>query len=358
MLVQRARACGVAVTAVTVVALVCGAPTAYATTVVGQAVVGDQGSSCGGGSWLQIAAPGDSYAVPLDGVLTSWTSGAWGGADAQLQMIVARPTSSGYVVVGKTPFVMLPSSPAPQTTYAADIPVKAGDVLGVGALGTTTHCLASTDVGYSYANAGVDDPTIGTTLPLFTFSGSAVSVSATEDLACSTTIAGSVPGALKVGSGQSLCLTSGATISGGVTVEPGGSLTLAGAQVSGGVTSKGASSVSICGSTVNGPVKITTTAGMVSVGDDDAMCAGNRLRGTLSVSDNQGGVEVFGNAIASTATVTGNLGASPPSSDAVPEIEQNTIGGALLCSANAPTPTNDGLANTVAGARTGQCANL
>jgi hypothetical protein len=272
-------------------------------------------------------------------------------------MIVARPTPSGFVVVGKTPFVTLPSSPAPQTN-ATDIPVKAGDALGVGAVGQTTHCLAFGGAGYSYANAGVDDPAIGATLPVFVFQGSVVSVSATESLACSTTITGNVAGTLRVGPGESLCLTAGAAVGGGISVEPGGSLALAGAQVKGGVTSTGASSVSICDSTVSGPVKITGTAGMVSVGDDDAGCAGNRLRASLSLSDNLGGLEVFGNTIGGTTTVAGNQGAPPPSGDAVPEIEQNTIGGALLCSSNAPAPTNDGRPNAVAGARTGQCAGL
>jgi hypothetical protein len=137
-------------------------------------------------------------------------------------MIVARPTASGYVVVGKTGFVTLPTSPAPQTN-ATDIPVKAGDLLGVGALGNATHCLAVAGAGYSYANAGVDDPAIGATLGVAVFQGAAVSVSATEGPACSTTITGSVPGALTVKSGQSLCVTSGAAV-GGVSVESGGSL--------------------------------------------------------------------------------------------------------------------------------------
>jgi hypothetical protein len=272
-------------------------------------------------------------------------------------MIVARPTPSGYVVVAKTPFVALPTSPVPQTN-ATDIPVQAGDVLGVGALGQTTHCLAVGGAGYSYANAGVADPAIGATLSVSVFQGSLVSVSATEGLACSTTITGGIAGALRVTSGESLCLNAGAVVGGGVSVEPGASLALAGAQVNGGVTSKGASSVSVCGSTVNGPVKITATAGMVSLGDDDAGCAGNRLRASLSVSDNLGGLEVFGNTIGATTTVTGNQGAPPPSADAVPEIEQNTIGGALLCNSNAPAPTSDGQPNAVAGARTGQCTGL
>jgi hypothetical protein len=339
------------------VVLACGAQTAYATTVVGQAVAGDPGSGCGGASWLQTAAPGNSYTAPFDGVLTSWSTDAWGGTDARLQLIVARPTPSGFVVVGKTPFVALATSPVPQTNVAA-IPVKAGDVLGVGALGQTTHCLASAGADYSYANAGVADPPVGTTLAVSTFQGSAVSVSATEAPACSTTVTGSVPGGLTVTSGQAVCLSSGATVGGGISVEPGGSLVLTGAQVNGGVTSRGAASVSICGSTVSGSVKIAATTGMVSVGDDDAGCAGNRIGALLSLSDNVGGLEVFGNTIGGTTSVTGNQGAPPPSGDAVPEIEQNRIGGALLCSANAPAPTNDGLPNTVTGARAGQCSGL
>jgi hypothetical protein len=88
-------------------------------------------------------------------------------------------------------------------------------------------------------------------------------------------------------------------------------------------------------------------------GDDG--CAGNTLRGHVTLASNSGGLELRGNGIAGSVSVTGTTGTGPFPEDSRPEIEANSISGHLSCSGNAPTATNDGHPNSVAGSRNGEC---
>ena len=46
--------------------------------------------NCEGDTWVQSTSPGQVYAAPFDGILTSWTFR--GSADSGLKLKVARPS--------------------------------------------------------------------------------------------------------------------------------------------------------------------------------------------------------------------------------------------------------------------------
>lgn len=80
---------------------------------------------------IQIGtAGGDSYAMPEAGVLTSWSTSAGAGENQFLSLNVYRPVSGGiYSIVGHDgPRALTPSA---LNTFPIDIPVEAGDVLGL-----------------------------------------------------------------------------------------------------------------------------------------------------------------------------------------------------------------------------------
>jgi hypothetical protein len=176
--------------------------------------------------------------------------------------------------------------------------------------------------------------------------------------ACMT---GTANGGFTVKSGQAICFTATARVNGGVTVQAGGALSLTGASVNGGLTATGASGLAICGANINGNVSVSSSAGFVLIGDggDDGApaCAGNSISGTVSVTNGTSGLEVGGNRISQSVTLSGNTGNGRNTEDIVPEIEGNTIGGSLTCATtNSPALTNGGQTNTVAGTKSGQCS--
>jgi hypothetical protein len=77
------------------------------------------------------------------------------------------------------------------------------------------------------------------------------------------------------------------------------------------------------------------------------------------LSNNTGGFEFAANHVSGTVTFSGNTGAGPTVEDAAPEVEGNTIVGALSCaSSNNPALTNGGQRNTVTGVKSGQCSGV
>jgi hypothetical protein len=76
----------------------------------------------------------------------------------------------------------------------------------------------------------------------------------------------------------------------------------------------------------------------------------------VTLSGNQGSVELGGNQIGGRVIISNNV--TGGSGESGVEVEGNHIGGTLSCSGNTPPPTNDGQPNTVTGARTGQCTGL
>jgi len=118
----------------------------------------------------------------------------------------------------------------------------------------------------------------------------------------------------------------GATVNGPVTVRPGATLIATGTTVNGPVTAAGAAGVFLADSTVRGPVRITGTTDAVAV-------IGTDVTGPVDIS----------------AGTTG--------SD-VPLVAGNSVTGPLRCTGNVPAPISLGVANTVRGPVTGQCALL
>lgn len=169
-----------------------------------------------------------------------------------------------------------------------------------------------------------------------------------------TTVSG-----LTVNAGQSICVSSPGKVTGPVTVNAGGALSLTGAQLSSSLTANGANALLVCGTTVGGSVSASASTGFVMAGDggDDGhpACAGSTFKGSVSITKNTGGFEVAADKISGSASFTGNTGTGPYWQDASPEIEGNTISGSLSCSGNSPAPTDGGQPNTVSGPRSGQC---
>ncbi|MFL6109749.1 MAG: hypothetical protein ACJ786_00125 [Catenulispora sp.] len=148
----------------------------------------------------------------------------------------------------------------------------------------------------------------------------------------------------------------GATITGNLIVGRGASLVLVGSVVQGRVTASSPGAITICATDVRSGVRVMRATGFVLIGDPgDDGCAGNTIGGSLTLTKNQGGLEVSHNQKLDNVTLIGNVGTGPFPDDAVPEVEANSITGALVCTGNNPAPTNSGLPNTVAGGRTGQC---
>jgi Big-like domain-containing protein len=123
------------------------------------------------------------------------------------------------------------------------------------------------------------------------------------------------------------CL-SNTTVRGTVTVAPGATLVLTNSYVGGSVIASRPADVTLCGDTVVGSVSVNGATGSVVVGSPADGCAGNTMGGA-TFSGNHGGTTIGG----------------------------NTISGSLSCTGNVPPATDKGSPNSVAGARTGECAS-
>ncbi len=139
--------------------------------------------------------------------------------------------------------------------------------------------------------------------------------------ACTTTIGDRVTGVLTVRSGVT-CLTAGATVTGLVTVSGGASLRATGATLKAAVTATGAGALSLLHTTVTGPVTAT--------GPGPVVLEASTIRGPVTLLNGRSGTVVAG----------------------------NVLNGPLTCAANQPPPVNNGLPNTGAGHRLGQCSAL
>lgn len=119
-------------------------------------------------------------------------------------------------------------------------------------------------------------------------------------------------GPLTVASGQSLCVGPSGKQQGPVTVQPGGALAVTGGGVTGPVSSNGALAISLCQSTFTGPVSVQETSGYTLLGWNAptlGTCAGNTIKGPITLNSNLGGLEASAN------TITGpGLLVAPPQS--------------------------------------------
>jgi hypothetical protein len=171
---------------------------------------------------------------------------------------------------------------------------------------------------------------------------------------CTTTITGSHPGPLTVGSGVT-CIT-GARISGPVSIPAGATVAVSQSTLSGPLTSARAGTLSICASSIAGPVSVTGSTGFVLIGDagDDGApgCGPDTISGPVTLSGNTAGVQLGGNTIHGPVSLTGNSGGPGTA------VEANHVSGPLACSGNTPPPTDNSQPNTVSGPAGGQCSGL
>ena len=156
-------------------------------------------------------------------------------------------------------------------------------------------------------------------------------------------------------------LLSAATVQGNLTIAKGTIVAIVSSHITGTLTQNTLSTdtggaLSLCGTSVGGNVKVSRATGAVLIGDNgDDGCGIDTLSMGLALASNTGGVEMAGNKITGSVSLTGNSGTGAFAEDSRPEVEANTIGGNLACSANTPVPSNDGHPNAVTGTRSGQC---
>ncbi|CAM3998790.1 M64 family metallopeptidase [Nocardiopsis rhodophaea] len=161
-----------------------------------------------------------------------------------------------------------------------------------------------------------------------------------DDPACTETVIGVHRGDLDVNDGT-VCLD-GATVVGGVTVEPGASVIAQGTTVTDGLTADGATTVRIADTKVTGAVHIMGTTAETS----------------LLGSDLIGPVLLRGNA----QTPSPDWTASWPTKVAGERygviVAGNRLRRGIDCTGNTPSVTDFGAPNSVTGPATGQCGDL
>lgn len=119
-----------------------------------------------------------------------------------------------------------------------------------------------------------------------------------------TCITGRFAGTLVIGNGQADCVGDGAVITKGVTIKSGGALYLTGGTINGRVTATGAKAVTLCGASVLGSITITRSPGPLAIGT----CGQNSITGSVSLTNNSGGVTYQNNIVAGSLTISGNSG--------------------------------------------------
>jgi hypothetical protein len=189
-----------------------------------------------------------------------------------------------------------------------------------------------------------------------TVSGSVTMTQPTAAMVC----AGSISGPLSISGATGPVLVgapsgcAGSSVSGAVTLSNDAQgLQLDGDTVSGAVAITDPAAVTLCGNAVSGALSVEGATGVVTVGDPP-VCSGNRVSGAVTLSEDSGGVQLGGNTIGGSVSVTSNGTASIPAAS-VPIVSANKISGSLACSGNTPPPTDASSPNTVSGARSGQC---
>ncbi|WP_369185345.1 FG-GAP-like repeat-containing protein [Streptomyces sp. Y1] len=249
--------------------------------------------------------------------------------------------------------------PAPPSTGPAAAPTgtvtfaDGGTTLGTGRLapGGGTNC-SSTQISWSHLLPGTHTVTAQYSGDDDYLPGAVESRS--QQIGCERTITG--PAGSVVATGPSTCLVDATADA--VVAEPGAALFVTRSTV-GSLVSHGAAFLGVCASTVTGSVEVDGSSGFVAIGDPvDEGCAGNRIDGSVVLTDNAGGLALVDNRIGGSTVVDGTSGAGPFPHDDRARIAANTIAGSLACSGNTPPPSDDGRPDTVSGPRTGQCEKL
>ena len=139
--------CG-AVAAVAI--MLVGATSANAATQVGETFLP---SNCAANSTrLQSTSPSGQYAAPSAGVITSWSYQA-DGAPPQLKFKVGRRSGGDdFTMIGES--VLVTPAPGVLNSYPVQIPVQAGDIIGL-YTATPGGCVRNA-TGYGYHRLGGD----------------------------------------------------------------------------------------------------------------------------------------------------------------------------------------------------------
>ena len=136
-----------------------------------------------------------------------------------------------------------------------------------------------------------------------------------------STVTGSHPGALIVGPGMQV-LVSSATV-GSVIVQSGGAVDIENSTVSS-ITASGPSALRVCNTTITGSLNVSRANGFVLIGDSgDDGCIPNTIGGTLSLTSNTGGVEAINNQVGGAVISSGDSGTGAYPEDTGPEVTGN-----------------------------------
>ena len=110
-------------------AVLIAAPQARAAGTIGESYGGSGGIGCSyGGLQVQTASPGDFYAAPYDGVITSWTNQGYFWSTITFKT-VRLGTGGTYTVLASDGPRTVPAFNA-RTTYPVRFTVRQGDVIG------------------------------------------------------------------------------------------------------------------------------------------------------------------------------------------------------------------------------------
>jgi hypothetical protein len=114
---------------------------------------------------LQSGSPGAQYAAPSTGVITRWNFEA-GASPPQVKFKVGRPAGGAdFTIIGEST-LMTPVASPPLNSYLTQIPVQAGDVIGLYTTTVSSDC-GRAQAGYSFhfKNGDVMPPTTTTFSP-------------------------------------------------------------------------------------------------------------------------------------------------------------------------------------------------
>lgn len=135
----------------------------------------------GAGTFIQTAALGNSYAVPSDGVITSWSFKAAVGPTPALKLkMFSSAGGDDYATVGESQL----ETPSPEilNTFSTRIPVKAGDVPGNFYTDSTVGFRNTTGYDTEYNDGALGDPGLdappGTTITYTFDAGDQIDLSA------------------------------------------------------------------------------------------------------------------------------------------------------------------------------------
>jgi len=313
------------------------------TVLTGSAGVGDNTAS-----WNPTVA----VAVPANAVPGTYTG--------TLIHSVDPDTTITFTVVRGTPttptITNIPASPTFGNSFAASVATTGDGSKSVTSSTPSTCTVAGDGLTVNFVRLG--------TCVLTAHVAQGTSYNAADGSAqsftvgCNQTVTGTTK-SLKISSTGATCV-SGADVGGNLTVPAGATLVLTNSTVRGSVRSTRSAGVTICGSTIHSSLYVAHATGPVLVGDagdDPTSCAGNTISGRVTLTGNTANTEFAANHSSSVSFVN-NTGPAAAAPEAGPEVEGNTITGHLVCHGNDPTIANDGIANSVTGASTGQCSGL